>query len=105
MTREAGSHFVIGYGGTVEILTIDIISTERNVIGNIVGTSRQSGRAGWSWPPRARSSCTPSRTPWTPPMRRLRRPRERPGSPEPGPSSSPASDPKSRAARQEGSAR
>jgi NAD+-dependent secondary alcohol dehydrogenase Adh1 len=38
MTRRAGSHFVIGYGGTVEVPTIEIISTERNVIGNIVGT-------------------------------------------------------------------
>jgi NAD+-dependent secondary alcohol dehydrogenase Adh1 len=38
MTRPAGSHYVIGYGGTVEVPTIDIISTERNVIGNLVGT-------------------------------------------------------------------
>ncbi|HEY1704701.1 MAG TPA: NAD(P)-dependent alcohol dehydrogenase [Trebonia sp.] len=38
MTRPAGSYFVIGYGGTVHIPTLDIISTERNVIGNIVGT-------------------------------------------------------------------
>jgi NAD+-dependent secondary alcohol dehydrogenase Adh1 len=38
MTRRAGSHFVIGYGSNVEIPTIDIISTERNVIGNLVGT-------------------------------------------------------------------
>ncbi|HYA52911.1 MAG TPA: NAD(P)-dependent alcohol dehydrogenase [Streptosporangiaceae bacterium] len=38
MTRRAGSHFVIGYGGTVEVPTLDIISTERNIIGNIVGT-------------------------------------------------------------------
>src|SRR4029453_6219864 len=38
MTRRAGSHFVIGYGGIVEGPTIEIISTERNVIGNIVGT-------------------------------------------------------------------
>ena len=38
MTRRAGSHYVIGYGGTVEVPTIDIISTERNVIGNLVGT-------------------------------------------------------------------
>jgi NAD+-dependent secondary alcohol dehydrogenase Adh1 len=36
MTRRAGSHFVIGYGGRVEVPTI--ISTERNVIGNMVGT-------------------------------------------------------------------
>ena len=38
MTGRAGSHYIIGYGGTVEIPTIDIISTERNVIGNLVGT-------------------------------------------------------------------
>jgi NAD+-dependent secondary alcohol dehydrogenase Adh1 len=38
MTRRAGSYFVIGYGGNVNIETIDIISTERNVIGNLVGT-------------------------------------------------------------------
>ena len=37
-TRPAGFHYVIGYGGTVEIPTIDIISTERSVIGNLVGT-------------------------------------------------------------------
>ena len=38
MTRNGGSHYVIGYGGTVEVPTIDIISTERNIIGNLVGT-------------------------------------------------------------------
>ncbi|MGH3962420.1 MAG: NAD(P)-dependent alcohol dehydrogenase [Pseudonocardiaceae bacterium] len=38
MTRRAGSYFVIGYGGQVQIPTLDIISTERNIIGNIVGT-------------------------------------------------------------------
>jgi NAD+-dependent secondary alcohol dehydrogenase Adh1 len=38
MTGPAGSYFVIGYGGTVHIPTLDIISTERNIIGNIVGT-------------------------------------------------------------------
>jgi NAD+-dependent secondary alcohol dehydrogenase Adh1 len=38
MTRRAGSYFVIGYGGTVNIETLAIISTERNVIGNLVGT-------------------------------------------------------------------
>src|ERR1700760_937487 len=38
MTRPAGSYFVIGYGGQLEIPTLDIISTERNIIGNIVGT-------------------------------------------------------------------
>jgi NAD+-dependent secondary alcohol dehydrogenase Adh1 len=38
MTGRAGSYFVIGYGGTVTIPTLDIVSTERNIIGNIVGT-------------------------------------------------------------------
>jgi NAD+-dependent secondary alcohol dehydrogenase Adh1 len=38
MTARAGSYFVIGYGGTVTIPTLDIISTERNIVGNIVGT-------------------------------------------------------------------
>jgi len=38
MTRPAGSYFVIGYGGTLQVPTLDIISTERNVVGNIVGT-------------------------------------------------------------------
>lgn len=38
MTAQAGSYYVIGYGGTLTIPTLDIISTERNIIGNIVGT-------------------------------------------------------------------
>ena len=38
MTARAGSYYVIGYGGQVEIPTLDIISTERNIVGNIVGT-------------------------------------------------------------------
>jgi len=38
MTRRAGSDFVIGYGGRVDIPAIDVISTERNVVGNLVGS-------------------------------------------------------------------
>ncbi len=38
MTRRDGSHFVIGYGSNIDIPTIDIISTERNIVGNLVGT-------------------------------------------------------------------
>ncbi len=38
MTRPAGSYYVIGYGGTLTVPTLDIISTERNIVGNIVGT-------------------------------------------------------------------
>jgi NAD+-dependent secondary alcohol dehydrogenase Adh1 len=38
MTAAGGSYSVIGYGGELQVPTLDIISTERNVIGNIVGT-------------------------------------------------------------------
>ena len=38
MTRPAGSYYVIGYGGTITVPTLDVISTERNIVGNIVGT-------------------------------------------------------------------
>jgi NAD+-dependent secondary alcohol dehydrogenase Adh1 len=38
LTRRAGSHYIIGYGGTVNVPTIDIISSERNIVGNLVGT-------------------------------------------------------------------
>jgi NAD+-dependent secondary alcohol dehydrogenase Adh1 len=38
LLRNRGSHYVIGYGGTVSLPTIEIISREINVIGNLVGT-------------------------------------------------------------------
>ena len=38
MLRRAGSYYVIGYGGNLNVPTIDIISTEINFIGNLVGT-------------------------------------------------------------------
>jgi NAD+-dependent secondary alcohol dehydrogenase Adh1 len=38
MTRRNGAQFVIGYGSNIDVPTIDIISTERNIIGNLVGT-------------------------------------------------------------------
>ncbi len=38
MLRRAGSYFVIGYGGAIDVPTIDIISTEINFVGNLVGT-------------------------------------------------------------------
>jgi NAD+-dependent secondary alcohol dehydrogenase Adh1 len=38
MLRRAGSYFIIGYGGALNVPTIDIISTEINFIGNLVGT-------------------------------------------------------------------
>jgi NAD+-dependent secondary alcohol dehydrogenase Adh1 len=38
LTRRAGSHFIIGYGGTVNVPAIDIISSERSIVGNLVGS-------------------------------------------------------------------
>jgi NAD+-dependent secondary alcohol dehydrogenase Adh1 len=38
LLRNRGSQYVIGYGGAVSIPTIEIISREINVIGNLVGT-------------------------------------------------------------------
>jgi NAD+-dependent secondary alcohol dehydrogenase Adh1 len=38
MLRRAGSYYVIGYGGALDVPTIDIISTEINFVGNLVGT-------------------------------------------------------------------
>lgn len=38
LLRNRGSQYVIGYGGAVNIPTIEIISREINVIGNLVGT-------------------------------------------------------------------
>jgi NAD+-dependent secondary alcohol dehydrogenase Adh1 len=38
MLRRAGSYFVVGYGGTVTVPTIDVIFNEINVVGNLVGS-------------------------------------------------------------------
>jgi NAD+-dependent secondary alcohol dehydrogenase Adh1 len=38
MLRRAGNYYVIGYGGELRIPTIDVISTEINFLGNLVGS-------------------------------------------------------------------
>ncbi len=38
MTRPAGDYHVVGYGENVDVPTIDLISAEKNVIGNLVGS-------------------------------------------------------------------
>jgi len=38
MLRRAGDYHVVGYGENVDVPTIDIISTEINIIGNLVGS-------------------------------------------------------------------
>ena len=38
MLRRAGSYYVIGYGGKLNVPTVNIILTEINFVGNLVGT-------------------------------------------------------------------
>ncbi|WP_461189388.1 NAD(P)-dependent alcohol dehydrogenase [Arthrobacter sp. Z4-13] len=38
MLREAGDYFVVGYGENITVPTIDIVSSEINIIGNLVGS-------------------------------------------------------------------
>ncbi|MEW2520891.1 NAD(P)-dependent alcohol dehydrogenase [Actinacidiphila alni] len=38
MLRRAGNYYVVGYGGSLQVPTIDVISTEINFIGNLVGS-------------------------------------------------------------------
>jgi len=38
MTRPAGNYYIVGYGENIVIPTVDMIFTERNIIGNLVGT-------------------------------------------------------------------
>ncbi len=38
MLRRAGDYYVVGYGGSIDVATIDIISAEINFIGNLVGS-------------------------------------------------------------------
>ncbi|HKV53417.1 MAG TPA: NAD(P)-dependent alcohol dehydrogenase [Candidatus Binataceae bacterium] len=38
MTRNAGSYYIVGYGGKVEISTMEMIVTEKSIVGNLVGT-------------------------------------------------------------------
>lgn len=38
MTRPNGNYYIVGYGEDIHIPTVDLIITERNIIGNLVGT-------------------------------------------------------------------
>ena len=38
MTRRAGSYFVVGYGGSLEVSTLDIITKELTIVGNAAGS-------------------------------------------------------------------
>ncbi|GAB85189.1 NAD(P)-dependent alcohol dehydrogenase [Gordonia rubripertincta] len=43
MLRRASSFFVVGYGENIDVPTIDVISTEINFIGNLVGSYNDLG--------------------------------------------------------------
>jgi NAD+-dependent secondary alcohol dehydrogenase Adh1 len=38
MTRNAGFYYIVGYGGRIDIPTIDMITSEKTIVGNLVGT-------------------------------------------------------------------
>jgi NAD+-dependent secondary alcohol dehydrogenase Adh1 len=38
MTRRGGAHYVVGYGGRIDLPTIDLVFSETSVIGNLVGS-------------------------------------------------------------------
>jgi NAD+-dependent secondary alcohol dehydrogenase Adh1 len=38
MTRNAGYYYVVGYGGELRIPTMDLITPEKTIVGNLVGT-------------------------------------------------------------------
>jgi NAD+-dependent secondary alcohol dehydrogenase Adh1 len=38
MTRSDGFYYIVGYGGKVEIPTMDMIVSEKTIVGNLVGT-------------------------------------------------------------------
>jgi NAD+-dependent secondary alcohol dehydrogenase Adh1 len=37
MTRRNGAYYIVGYGGEIRISALDMITTERRIIGNLVG--------------------------------------------------------------------
>jgi NAD+-dependent secondary alcohol dehydrogenase Adh1 len=37
MTRNNGAYYIVGYGGEIRISALDMITTERKIIGNLVG--------------------------------------------------------------------
>ena len=38
MTRNAGSYYIVGYGGKIVLPTIDMVTSEKSIVGNLVGT-------------------------------------------------------------------
>ena len=38
MTRGGGYYYIVGYGGKIDLPTIDMITSEKTIVGNLVGT-------------------------------------------------------------------
>jgi NAD+-dependent secondary alcohol dehydrogenase Adh1 len=38
MTRSAGTYYVVGYGGQINLPAMDMITSEKTIVGNLVGT-------------------------------------------------------------------
>jgi NAD+-dependent secondary alcohol dehydrogenase Adh1 len=38
MTRNGGYYYIVGYGGKIEMPTIDMVTSEKTIVGNLVGT-------------------------------------------------------------------
>jgi NAD+-dependent secondary alcohol dehydrogenase Adh1 len=38
VTRNNGAYYIVGYGGEIRISALDMITTEKRIIGNLVGT-------------------------------------------------------------------
>ena len=38
MTRNGGVYYIVGYGGKIELPTLDMITSEKTIVGNLVGT-------------------------------------------------------------------
>lgn len=41
ITRTGGSYFVIGYGGSIDVPTMELMAAEKSIVGNIGGTSAE----------------------------------------------------------------
>src|SRR5260221_6955384 len=41
MTANGGYYYIVGYGGKIELPTIDMITTEKTIVGNLGGTYAQ----------------------------------------------------------------
>jgi NAD+-dependent secondary alcohol dehydrogenase Adh1 len=38
MTADGGYYYIVGYGEEIKVLAVDMIISEKNIVGNLVGT-------------------------------------------------------------------